>query len=193
MSAIDPDRRQTKTRQAIRQAFIELLFQLHYKDVTVAAVAERANVGRSTLYEHFRTKSDLLKDSLTVPFSLLASVVGSEHIPDQFIWLLQHFRENQALGRVLFYLPANALMLRVLAGLIETRLVTMAGDAPPRIPLSLIAAQIAAAQFALLTPWILGQVALSQSALAQALHLSSNAMARSLLGAPAFPQAVNLS
>ncbi len=172
------DRRQDRTRKAIRTAFIQLMFEKDYPSVSVASVAERANVGRSTLYEHFRTKNDLLRDSLHVPMSALASVIGSRDVPAHLSWWLQHFRERQALGRVLFYLPARDIMLSVLAGLIERRLAEAAEVMElPSIPPGLLAAQIAAAQFALLTPWILGQVAVSRANLAETIHRSSNALA----------------
>ena len=85
---------------------------------------------------------------------------------------MQHFRDNQALGRVLVYLPAYGSMQKVLVELIEARLRT---SGP--VPRAVVATQIAAAQFAILTPWILGQVALPPSALAEALHRSSQAIA----------------
>jgi AcrR family transcriptional regulator len=175
MSALefeDLDRRQDRTRTAIRRAFLSLLFENNYPAVTMAAVAERANVGRSTLYEHFRTKDDLFRDTVRVPMSGLAELVDTDTLPEPFGELLQHFRDNQALGRVLVYLPAYGSMQKVLAELIETRL-----GKSDLMPASLVATQIAAAQFAILTPWILGQVALSPAVLAEALHRSSRAMA----------------
>ncbi|ESQ75333.1 hypothetical protein ABAC402_09515 [Asticcacaulis sp. AC402] len=175
------DRRQDRTRQAIRQAFIALIFERDYPAVTVAAVAARANVGRSTLYEHFRVKDDLLRDSLTEPMSALASVIGSRDLPAHLGWWLQHFKARQALGRVLFYLPARDVMLGVLADLIEARLVRLAqAKGPARVPLNLVAAQIAAAQLAVLVPWVLGQIAVSQSVVAETLHLTSNGLVQSV-------------
>lgn len=38
----------------------------------VPTIAARPNVGRSTFYEHYRTKHDLLCSSLAGPFSILA-------------------------------------------------------------------------------------------------------------------------
>lgn len=176
-----PDRRQDRTRTAIRQAFLALMFDTNYADITVAAVAARANVGRSTLYEHFRTKTDLLRDALIMPMSALAAVVAAPDVPPMLIGWLQHFRERQALGRVLFYLPARDVMLSVLADLIEARLETTA--TPTVLPRKLLAAQIAAAQFAVLTPWILGQVAVPYDAMARGLYRSSNALAQAGMAA----------
>ncbi len=177
-NAADPTRQQARTRAAIRQAFFELVFQASYQEVSMAAVAARANVGRSTLYEHFRTKDELFRDSVRVPLAGLAELVGALALPASVGGVLRHFRENQALARVLFYLPAYKSMQQVLAELIEARL----GDRVPNgIPMSLVATQIAAAQFAVLAPWILGQVAAAPAAIAEALYRSSNAIADALL------------
>ena len=54
------DRRQRKTRQAIYTAFEDLMAESHYSQITVAQIIERADIGRSTFYDHFETKDDLL-------------------------------------------------------------------------------------------------------------------------------------
>jgi AcrR family transcriptional regulator len=66
------DRRKLRTRTAALQAFAELFLEEGYEALTVAGVADRAGIGRSALYLHFRTKEDLLKASLARPFKLLA-------------------------------------------------------------------------------------------------------------------------
>ena len=54
------DRRRRKTRQAIYVAFESLMQDEHYSQITVAQIIERADIGRSTFYDHFETKDDLL-------------------------------------------------------------------------------------------------------------------------------------
>ena len=56
------DRRQKKTREAIFNAFSELLSKKHYNDITVGEIIEKADVGRATFYAHFETKDFLLKE-----------------------------------------------------------------------------------------------------------------------------------
>src|SRR5438552_11771223 len=55
-----PDRRVTKTVASLRLALTELILEKHYDAITVQDIIDRANVGRSTFYTHFRDKEDLL-------------------------------------------------------------------------------------------------------------------------------------
>ena len=53
------DRRQARTRQAIIDAFVNLLDKSSYEKISVKEIIDTANVGRSTFYSHFETKDDL--------------------------------------------------------------------------------------------------------------------------------------
>ncbi len=53
------DRRSNRTRRALREALIELILEKRYDAITVQNVLDRANVGRSTFYAHYRDKEDL--------------------------------------------------------------------------------------------------------------------------------------
>lgn len=58
------DRRTQKTRNALQQALISLMFEKSYDAILIQEILERANVGRSTFYTHFRDKNELLLDGL---------------------------------------------------------------------------------------------------------------------------------
>lgn len=176
------DRRQVKTREAILKAFTEILFEQNYQKIKISTVAQRANIGRSTLYTHFETKEALLREILIIPMGALASVIGSRDIPSHLDWWVQHFRDKQAIARVLIYLPARKEMLFVLSELIAKRLDDLNDNKKsPIIPIKMIADQIAAAQFEIIEPWILGQIAISPSNISKALHVTSNAIVNSIL------------
>jgi len=59
-----PDERVRRTRDRLGSAFVALIHEKAIEDVTVQDVLDRASVGRSTFYLHFRDKNDLLLSQL---------------------------------------------------------------------------------------------------------------------------------
>ena len=53
-------RRILRTRRLLHEALVSLILEKGYADITVQDILDRANVGRSTFYAHFRDKEDLL-------------------------------------------------------------------------------------------------------------------------------------
>ena len=70
-----PDRRVQKTRKLLHEALVSLLHEKNYDDIVVKEVLDRANVGRSTFYTHFRDKDDLLVSGIR---DLLNSIRSSK-------------------------------------------------------------------------------------------------------------------
>ena len=60
MKKIQMDRRIQRTRQLLHEALIELIQEKGYEAVTVQDILDRANLGRSTFYLHYRDKEELL-------------------------------------------------------------------------------------------------------------------------------------
>jgi len=58
------DRRVARTRRALREALLELIQEKGYAAVTVEEITERADLGRTTFYLHYRDKEALLLESL---------------------------------------------------------------------------------------------------------------------------------
>ncbi|HEY3930150.1 MAG TPA: TetR/AcrR family transcriptional regulator [Candidatus Koribacter sp.] len=56
----DSDLRTRRTKQRLGSALMTLISEKPIDDITVREVLERAGVGRSTFYLHFRDKNDLL-------------------------------------------------------------------------------------------------------------------------------------
>jgi len=54
------DARTRRTRMLLGDAFLRLIMEKPIEDITVQEVLDRAGVGRSTFYLHFRDKNDLL-------------------------------------------------------------------------------------------------------------------------------------
>jgi AcrR family transcriptional regulator len=59
-----PDERVRRTHQRLGSALVELIQEKSVDDVTVQEVLDRASVGRSTFYLHFRGTDDLLLSQL---------------------------------------------------------------------------------------------------------------------------------
>lgn len=56
------DRRIQKTKNAIRQAYFDLLKETGKTKCSVAEIARRANIDRKTFYLHYETPDDIMKD-----------------------------------------------------------------------------------------------------------------------------------
>ena len=56
------DRRVRRTRTNIRRAFLELLDEKNYTQITVTELAERADINRKTFYAYYTGMEDLLFD-----------------------------------------------------------------------------------------------------------------------------------
>jgi AcrR family transcriptional regulator len=54
------DRRIQRTQGLLQEALIALILEKGYESITVQDILERANLGRSTFYAHYRDKEDLL-------------------------------------------------------------------------------------------------------------------------------------
>ena len=56
-----PDRRIQRTRHSLTHAMVELVTEKRFDDITVQNLIDRADIGRSTFYTHFRDKEDLFQ------------------------------------------------------------------------------------------------------------------------------------
>ncbi|WP_109687498.1 TetR/AcrR family transcriptional regulator [Tumebacillus permanentifrigoris] len=54
------DRRILKSQEAIKKAFLELMSDKNFDDITIQDISDRANVSRGTIYLHYADKFDLL-------------------------------------------------------------------------------------------------------------------------------------
>jgi AcrR family transcriptional regulator len=58
------DMRITRTREAIRRAFIDMICEKDYEQITIKELTERAGVNRKTFYLHYDSLDDLLSEML---------------------------------------------------------------------------------------------------------------------------------
>ena len=159
------DRRVARTRGALIAAFNQLVLQR--RRVRVADIAEQANVGRSTFYEHFGGADDIHLEALSRPFAILADAAAGAGDPARLEPLLAHFWENRQRARETLDGRLRARVTRLLAEMIESRLA--ARDVRTILPMRLATLQLAEAALAPIRGWIAGEAPCSAVALAPAL------------------------
>lgn len=71
MAEVKEDRRVQRTRLTLRSAMVSLIREKGFEALTVQDIIDRANVGRSTFYSHFKSKEDLLTGSVEMMRSTL--------------------------------------------------------------------------------------------------------------------------
>ena len=64
MARSKTDKRVRKTQEALRDALLSLIVERGYEKTSVQDILDRADVGRATFYLHYRSKEDLLRNSL---------------------------------------------------------------------------------------------------------------------------------
>lgn len=187
MTLLEPneDPRRRRTRQDLMAAFFSLVLNQRYHEIRVGDVLTRSGVSRSTFYEHFRNKDELLAASLEGPFQTLANLVGRQADVNKVCAILEHFWQNRALARSLFQGAALRIVRHTLVMHVENTL-SPAQRSRLRIPVRLAAHGIADGLFSPVVAWLLGDAKCSAQELAVALQLSTAAATRALqAGVPA--------
>jgi AcrR family transcriptional regulator len=174
------DARSERTRAALIAAFNQLFFTQGFEAIRTREIAANAQVGRSTLYEHFDGKDEILAEAAEFLFTVLADACTSNEMPPKLPWTVAHFWENRRVGLGVFEGTTAKLLTRRLAVLIEKRL-EAASPPDPIVPIRLGAAQLATAQVALLAAWLSGNHRATPAAFAEALYAASRGAADALL------------
>src|SRR6476659_8968394 len=99
-----PDRRVARAKRALKEALTDLILEKGYEAVTVQDIIDRADVGRSTFYDHLTHKEDLLMailSDLQVPGPDMS---GRKADDPAFGWtreLFHHFGSGRRLFKAL--------------------------------------------------------------------------------------------
>lgn len=100
-----PDERARRTRDRLGSAFVALIHEKPIEDVTVQDVLNRAAVGRSTFYLHFRDKNDLLLSQLEVFLVTMSTLLSvSKEISRRVVpvaEMFEHIENQKKLYRIL--------------------------------------------------------------------------------------------
>ena len=155
------DRRILRTRDSLGDALVALMHEKNFDDITVQDVLDRAGIGRSTFYVHYRDKDDLflsdVEDFLEMACNALTRQNASSKrlLPvREFFAHIRDFREfHAALVRSGKLNDVWALARGFFARSIEERLLTAGLDIDPA-ERSAQAYILAGSFFSLLDWWI---------------------------------------
>lgn len=160
------DRRVAKTKGALISAFNDLVISGRKKNIRVSDIVEHANVGRSTFYEHYASADDIHMKALAAPLSILADCIVGTDDEKNLTKLLEHFWANRQRARATFLGESRDRVTRLLADLIEERVV---GEDTTGIPMRMAVVQLADGALSPLRTWITGEAPCSASTLAEAI------------------------
>lgn len=164
------DARRSRTRQAIRSAFFGMVLERRYYEIKIDDIIEQAGIARSTFYEHFKSKDELLADSLEGPFARLANLVDGSGTKQALVDILEHFWENRGMARGIFTGAIRKKVAATLAGMIQKKLAKQITD--KKLPLPLISIQLSEMMLTPIAAWLLGQGTCSAEVLADVLERS---------------------
>lgn len=157
------DRRSQRTHRLVSSAFVELMGEKSYEEILVQDILDRAGIGRTTFYDHYFDKEDLLDSMLeqqlemltqqiahsTARQRLLPSLELFEHIyqsPHQHLQVLMRSRAGEPLWEAL---------QTALSRSIESALATLyAKRRSPPIPLPVVSQYLAGTFLTLLKWWV---------------------------------------
>jgi AcrR family transcriptional regulator len=157
------DARTRRTHRALSEALVSLMVAREFDEITVQDVLERAGIGRTTFYAHFRNKEDLLLSDTERFIGLLdahfSASVGATRRVAPLAELAMHVGEYAAFAASLQRSGQEQDVWEIVVGefaRIITRRLTELGvkPAPAELPLEVSSRVYAAAAITLLQWWM---------------------------------------
>jgi AcrR family transcriptional regulator len=151
-----------------------------FDEIQITDILAAADVARSTFYQHFRSKDDLLCAVMTPILGPLARAGLQSEPSQQLIHIAEHVWQNRRLGRVIFQGSARIAIVRHLAREIEQ----LFEDVQPssNLPIAYIASVIAQWEIASLDEWLSGRHRCGAHDWAQALCRGTRGLTNALMG-----------
>jgi AcrR family transcriptional regulator len=153
-----PDRRSQRTRHLLSAALVELIREKEYNTITVSDIIDRANVGRSTFYTHFRDKDDLFVGELDRVIELLSQRIPNQEEMPYFpsLGLFRHVGEEYQLYKSLLWGPGIDLLIKHMQKSLSKRIEQglLESGQEFNIPIPILANFIAGSFLTLLQWWL---------------------------------------
>jgi AcrR family transcriptional regulator len=187
-------------KAAIEAAFLLLLQECSYEALTISDITERANVGRSTFYRYFETKTDLLIAMHATIFTRF-NFVGTtqedwlkDEPPAGMVDFLSHMQRMDRRSPAYFTLTKDLTFSREMM-LIMRRITEMLsrqvsdglreafGDTATKVPLGLLSHSIVGQYTTLFEWWLTQTPELTPADAARHIHHLIRAVVREALSA----------
>ncbi len=194
------DRRSLRSQQLLHRALMALMLEKRYDKITVQEIIDRAAVGRSTFYAHYRDKEELLISNFeqmleTFSGHWLAPAAGQADGPPEpmsVAGLFRHAQEFHELYKALVWGRGIDLIYQqaqnYLCRRVEQMLRTMIPVAhQPTMPLPLLANHIATTLGALLRWWLEAEMPYTPEEMDSYFHQLVRPVLQEVLGGDATP------
>ncbi len=192
MSSIDRNRvgngqRPASSRGWIVEAFNQLVLRRGYDRFGVRDLVSRAGVGRSTFYDYFRNKDDVLRDAVGHMLETFAAIISHPEVEAPTRSVVEHISTHRPVARQILAGSAGEAIVQQLTELIALRLAHRGGrdevtTGSLRIPTPVIAEQIARSQIGLLRAWVTPEAEpCTPAALAGGLHVTTKALVDAMM------------
>lgn len=157
------DPRVARTRSSLQDSLLDLAREHQLDDITVADIASRAGVNRSSFYLHYNDKETLLADALEnavdhMSKQLTKSTNRSGEMPPELHHYLTHIAEHASLYRRVLGEHGSTVVEARLRNRIELivreGIDTAEKSAFADLPLDVVAAGIAGSALGVVTAWL---------------------------------------
>lgn len=118
------DKRVIKTKKDIKDSFLKILESKNYNDITIQDILNDSKVARSTFYQHFDSKEDILQSITEDIFEHINSsslekennhdFSNKEDFKDIFLHMLTHFYEDRNVLKAVFDNESYGIFLKLL-------------------------------------------------------------------------------
>ena len=155
----DKDRRVKRTKSLVFEAFFQMVQSTRYDELKTKDIIEKAGIGRSTFYEHFLDKDDVLSQSLEHLMSIYAAALIGKENHDNLLSALTHFWERRVFARVILKHPTREVVDSCLRNLISSNMsdTNMGNDKDRHAHASFLSSGF----LSLLNEWLTGKLSLS--------------------------------
>jgi AcrR family transcriptional regulator len=159
------DRRVRRTRRLLSEALIALIMEKGYSKITVQDILDRADVGRSTFYAHFRDREallvacfDNLRDELRREIEPMTPGTSPPDPARPAAAIFAHAQRRRPVYRALCGRQGGAIVTRhlhgLVRGLLEDHLQPHLAAAGSDLPVEVVAEFHASATVGLLSWWV---------------------------------------